>query len=412
MIGESSQQDSRNKWEMISRVWIKRLIIVLILGYLIAISIRILRQPDHFQQDFRSYYYAADAYSRGLNPYDLNQISKIHEDAIYSYCYPPYTLIFLRVLSAFDYVTSYRIFLILKLIILIFLIILWERGFLKTRLDLPLYILCIFVFHSTIYRDLIAGNISIIEQCLLWFSFYLFTKRKLLGFCVLVIAAASFKIIFIPFVLLVLTLERKEKYLYLLFSGLGFIILHLVTYLFYPVMYAGFVRNIEGLEAGMINLSSFDLVITGFRQFNQRTGIVISPLFQWGVYFLVIMIIILFILKAFRILLRIKYDEKEYIFIYLACIGYILILPFVMGYAYIILIVPTYFIIKKVENKKLWVALFGIILISSFLPGLPGFGVIFMALSKYSPLFLAYGVLMLYLYWIYSMKKSTPIYDS
>jgi len=79
------------------------------------------------------------------------------------------------------YKSAFHIFLIAKCILLTGLIYFWKREFIKTNAYALFGLFCLFAFNSAVYRDLIAGNINLVEQVLLWLAFFFYMKHRLIG---------------------------------------------------------------------------------------------------------------------------------------------------------------------------------------------------------------------------------------
>lgn len=78
--------------------WIKTVILIFFIIYIFYICYHIDLHKEEYQWDFKTYYYASRAYSMGLNPYGLENLSKIAKERIrYRFIYPPITLWFFRI---------------------------------------------------------------------------------------------------------------------------------------------------------------------------------------------------------------------------------------------------------------------------------------------------------------------------
>jgi hypothetical protein len=268
----------------------------------------------------------------------------------------------------------------------------------------------LFGFGGAIFLDLAAGNISLIEQCLLWSAFYFFLKRKMLPFGLLILIAAIFKIVPILFLFLLLLVENKRKYLYFAsFLGL-FIVIMLSSYLTEPALFSSFIQNLFRFsDIGIVNPSNFSLLSSVLLGSGKITG-VFFPDWVILIPFLIIVVAILAVsLRAFRALKISELGSKKLVALFLACLVYALVLPRFKDYSYILLLPPAYFIIKKTENVGAFPFVFILTIISSArFEVLPGLNAIFRAFWSYYPLFLAYMVWGLYLYYIFVQARRSP----
>jgi hypothetical protein len=356
---------------------------------------------DQFQWDFRTYYYAAKAYAAGLNPYDVNTISGISPVPIgLKFVYPPLTLIFFRLFILFDYNMAYYLFLALKCASLIALILLWRKRILGNNTDLLFYLFCMFAFNSAVYIDISAGNISLIEQFLIWLAFLFFLKKKAALFCLLIIIAGLFKIWPILFLFLLWFSNEEKKWIYFSGSLLMFIALMFISFMVSPELFVNFIQNAGAIyERGVRNPATFSLIMDPFQLLAREAGIIV-PVVVPRVIFSILILGILFVSwQAFRKLRMAKREDKERLFLFLACLVYALILPRFKDYSYILLIVPTFFILKRLSYWKAAPVLFILAILPSPLnASLPGFKLLSRGIWEYYPLFLAYGIWGLYLY--------------
>ena len=92
--------------------------------------------------------------------------------------------------------------------------------------------------------------------------------------------------------------------------------------------------------------------------------------------------------------------------LFLICLVYALIHPRLKDYAYMLLIVPCYYIMKTTRVNKA----FGFIFVLSILAAphllLPGFDILSALAWRYFPLMIAYTIWWLYLYEIFSAAKN------
>jgi membrane protein implicated in regulation of membrane protease activity len=158
------------------------------------------------------------------------------------------------------------------------------------------------------------------------------------------------------------------------------------------------------------NPSTFALIRDAFQLFEAKTDIFIPHGLQIGAFFIVVVVIIYVSWRAYIWLSSAGARDKEMIVIFLACLTYCLILPRFMNYCYILLIVPAYFIIKRISYPKGYILFFIIIILS--IPTavhLPGLSMIFQYMWEYSLLIIAFVLWGLYIYKIYGMPKKPSI---
>lgn len=359
--------------------------------------------PYKFQLDFDVYYYAAQAHAAGLNPYGNARFPQQEFGPInHKFVYPPLVLYIFRLFALLDYQTAFRVYLALKLILLAGLIFLWRNKFLEDKRDPLFYLFCFFAFNATIYLDIATGNVSIIEQILIWSAFYFLLKRKYGLFCLLLILAAQFKMVPILFVFLLLFLEGRKKYLYIVGALIAFGATLALNDLIAPSLFPAFARNAVSLdeaslgEKGRVNPSTLVLVREILMDLTQQSGRRMPAATIYLSYLAVVALIVWFTRRFYRAHKPYDSPEKQKILIYFICLTYALILPRFKDYSFILLLMPFYFIMKK--KSRFYVPLF--ILIAVFPlpsgPNYPGLGRISFYLGEYYSLLLAYVAWFLY----------------
>ncbi|MBW2582227.1 MAG: DUF2029 domain-containing protein, partial [Deltaproteobacteria bacterium] len=216
--------------------------LVFLLVYFLTLVLHISANFDQYQWDFRTHRKAGEIFASGLDPYD-SSILFPQAQTPFLYNYPPVTLYFYRFFALFDYKSAFHIFLIAKCILLIGLIHFWKREFIKTNAYALFCFFCFFAFNGAVYRDLIAGNINLVEQILLWLAFFFYIKHRLILFCTFCLLAASFKMTPTFFLVLLLLADDKKKYQYFVCSGFAFFGYLLVQYIIVPDMFTSAIRN-------------------------------------------------------------------------------------------------------------------------------------------------------------------------
>jgi hypothetical protein len=371
--------------------------------YCTSIITGIVSHPNLYQGDFYGYYLCAKAYGLGLNPYDA-QITKI---AIFPYVYAPFSLYFFQIFTPLNYGLAFLLFLVFKLMLVTGLIYLWHNQFLDKKTDLLFYLFCLLAFNSTFYLDLKAGNVSMIEQFMIWLAFFCYLRRKLFYFCALIMAAAIFKIQPILFLLLLLFSEEKNKHRYLAGSLAAFGMILLLQFVLSPELFSCFITNAVHTtqEGGIINPSTFTLIRELCQQLLRISDVSLLNKIALSTHFVVACTVLYVSWPAFKRIKSLKGEDKNKWVIFLACLCYALINIRFKDYSYILLIVPTYFIIKTVRISSAGLLLL-VASISAANVTLPGAPTVTQFFWNYYPLFVAYLVWVLYLYELrYKIEK-------
>jgi len=385
-------------------------IFLLSLVFIVAIS-RILIYRDNYQWDFRAEYYSAKAYLAGLNPYDINAVSRINKNVLFPTAHSPVNLFFFLFFAQFDYQTAYFLYLILKCALLFLLIRLWRSRFLDSQVDIIFYLLCAFAFNCAIYLDLRSGNISILEQSVIWLALFYYLKGRLIPFCALIIFISTFKMQPILLLSLLLFTENRKKYAYLLGSLAVFGFVFLVLYLFDPLLLRNFITSAlattKQIDCGIdnpIDTPSTLIFMRGLAQsLSRATGITLFNKIYWLAYLSVITVVILLSLRAYSYIKRWNIPDKKKWIVFLTLLVYVLVVVRLKDFSYIILIVPTYFIITRITCINAYVPLF-------LLTVVPSFDMPWRFIGNYYPLLTAYLIWILYLYEI-SLKNKQKDYQ-
>jgi hypothetical protein len=381
-------------------------IIILLLAYFITLILHVSAHEDQYLWDFRTHREAGKILASGSNPYDADILSP-QARTTFLYTYPPATLFFYRLFAIPDYRTAFHIFLIGKFVLLIGLVYFWQKHFLKKSGDTLFYVFCLLAFNSAVFLDMIAGNINLVQQALLWLGFSFYIKGKYTLFCLFILIAASFKMTPIFFLILMLLPEDKNKYKYFFGAGAVFLIYLLGQFLIVPDLFTGFIKNalIVMGEKGEVVPSTSKLIADVVEM---MAGIAGSPPPQAlaSAFFLTTAAgVVFFSCKACVRLRLADRDTRSMMEVFMVCLVYALIHPRFKDYGYILLLVPSYYIIKRTAYTKLAPFLFILFIMSNRLM-LPIAASIYDIIWTYYPLMVAYCVWGLYLNHIFSRKAT------
>ena len=385
-------------------------VIILLLAYSTTLILHISAHDDQYLWDFRTHREAGKILASGLNPYDADTLFP-KSGTTFLYTYPPATLFFYRLLAIPEYKTAFHIFLIAKFILLVGLVYYWQREFLKEDGHILFYVFCLLAFNSTVFLDMIAGNINLVQQAMLWLAFSFYIKRRYKLFCLFTLIAASFKMTPIFFLILMLLSDDKNKYKY--FFGAGAVILAylLIQYLIVPRLFFGFIKNalIVVGEKGEVVPSTNKLIAGIFEIFSKFTGLTPPEALESTIFVMIAAAVVIFSYKACMRLKREKMDNRAILEVFMVCLVYALIHPRFKDYGYILLLVPSYYIIKNIRYPKIVPFLFILFIMSNRMM-LPIVSAIYDIIWLYYPLMVAYCVWGIYLYEICGEKKDKWIF--
>jgi hypothetical protein len=379
-------------------------VIFLLLAYFITLVLHISAHDDQYLWDFRTHREAGRIFASGSNPYDPD-ILLSKDGADFLYTYPPVTLFFYRLLAVPEYETAFRIFLISKFILLIGLAYFWKREFIKEEGNLLFYLFCLLAFNSAVFLDMIAGNINLVQQAMLWIGFSFYIKRKFKLFCLFTLVAASFKMTPIFFLILLLLTDDKNRYKYFLGAGAVFLCYLLIQYVMVPELFEGFIKNALAVvgEKGGVVPSTNQLIASLFESIAKITGLTVPQPLESTIFVVIAAAVVFFSYKACTRLKHNNIDKKAMIKVFIVCLTYALINPRFKDYGYILLLVPSYYIIKNTRFTKFAPFLFILFIMSNRIM-LPIVSSIYDIIWAYYPLMVAYCVWGIYLYEIFCAR--------
>ena len=378
---------------------------ILLLVYFITLILHVSAHEDQYLWDFRSHRESGKILASGSNPYDADTLPpKIRTTFLYTY--PPVTLFFYRLLAIPKYKTAFHIFLIAKSILLVGLVYFWKREFFKQDGAILFYVFCLLAFNSAVFLDMIAGNINVVQQALLWLGFSFYIKGRYKLFCLFTLIAASFKMTPIFFLILMLLPEDKNKYKYFFGAGAVFLSYLLTQYLIVPELFTGFIKNALEVvgEPGGVVPSTNKLIAGIFEIVSKITGITAPSAFQSAIFIIIAAVIVFYSYKAIMRLKLAQVPNRAMLEVFVVCLVYALIHPRFKDYGYILLIVPSFYVIKNVHHTKITSFLFLLFIMSNWM-------MLFIVSSIYDivwvffPLMVVYCVWGIYLHEIFSLKN-------
>ncbi len=381
-------------------------VVVVLMAYSVTLILHISANSDQYLWDFRTHRQAGQILASGSNPYDASILfPKARTNFLYTY--PPATLFFYRLLALPEYETAFHIFLIAKFILLIGLVYFWKRTFLRDDGGTLFYVFCLLAFNSTVFLDMIAGNINLVQQALLWLGFSYYIRHRYKLFCFFILLAASFKMTPVFFLVLLLLCDDKGKYKYFFGAAAIFLAYLLVQYLIVPELFTGFIKNalvVVGEKGGVV--PSTNKLIGGiFDSITKIAGVKIPQFFTYAIFICGAAAVVFFSYKACRGLKLTKAANRETLEVFMVCLVYALIHPRFKDYGYILLLVPSYYIIKNIRHTQIAPFLFLLFILSNRMM-LPIAASVYDLLWAYYPLLVAYCVWGLYLHEIFARPEN------
>jgi hypothetical protein len=325
------------------------------------------------QWDFRTYYYAAEAQQRHLDAYNVDILSQLAgEKLTLSYVYPPLTLWFFRLFKLVDFSVASQGFLILKFILLAALIVLWMKYFLEGE-DLVLFLwFATLAFSSTIYWDLVAGNIGLIEQALFWGAILALMRRRLAIFTAAIVLISFFKFTHIVFLGLPLLVWKRPALKYTLVGVACFLLYLYANHYFAADDFNSFLSVAANLdERGEVYNHA---LLPFLRDCFDRAVLadLLPPLPRLVpdlLYVGTVVGLLAITWRAYRRRPRQELDRNGMLeMIFLACITYAVVMPRMKSYSFVLLIPPAYYVLRKCLKAEAFIFVFILLSLTKWTP--------------------------------------------
>ena len=385
-----------------------------VIAYFVYVIYALISNADnrYIFADFKVYHFGMTNFDLGKSPYSLAQMSDtagMPWDL--PYAYPPLTLYFFKPFHLEELLTSVYLFVAIKFFILVLLLLVW-REIVRIKSPVIFCLLLLFAFNSTLYQDLQSANVSLIIYFLVWLGIYFFLQKNYLLFGLLIVLSSIFKLTPILFLCLLFFADHKKKYLYLAGFGGLFLVYLASNYVLLPELTRGFIENmtVNTLnESGSIYNPSLSWFIKSSVSFlSEKLALPLNPLHV--LLFLGSLVTIAGISAKVLVKHLGKLQNKRermLIIIFVFCLIYSFIMPRFKDYDYVLLLLPAYFLIEKLEGKLgtayLLVILFSLSAANYRLPGLYSIRIM---IWEYYPLFLAVGLWLGYLFYLRKQRSS------
>lgn len=313
-------------------------VLVLLLG---AVFVALATHPGQYQWDLQTYYYGAKAFEEGKNPYDRDVLSAIAGSPVrFRYVYPPHTLPVLAVLTQLSLREASLLWLGLKGVLICLLF--WVWGRMLPALGEPGYlVLAVLAFNGAILADVIAGNISLVEQAFLW-SGFLMLRKNLTASALLIAAASFFKVSYALFLVLPFLVpgERRGRAVAI---GAFFVVAPLaISVLMTPGLFRTFLDTagvvVDPLERGDNNPCLFAFLLTLADVVREGTGIVIPAGAMTGFFIVHGILVAVLSWRCVRVMRRPDSPHPFTAPVFLLTLLYPLLVPRFKDYAYILLV--------------------------------------------------------------------------
>lgn len=311
---------------------------LLALGLIVLVGVRWYA----YQWDFHMFYWSAREFAAGRSPYLGKGLSFYH---------PPLLLYLYGLFTHLPESVACTVWYVLKLAALVALLRIWHRDFVRLRWDVVTITFLALAYNAAIYSDLVAGNVSIFEELLLWLGFSGLLQRRYWLFSLCLIVASQVKLTPLFFVVLLVAAVDKPQWRWLVATLAGFTLVFSLNQVLQPGLFRQFWQVSSKLdERGVDSSSLLALVRDGFDRLNlvdtrvSRLDELLYLLLVSGVG-----IATLRLLSQYRKAVP-AFDQR--LLICFACVVFALISPRFKVYTYIILLPPTLYLLPRIDWRR------------------------------------------------------------
>jgi hypothetical protein len=248
---------------------------------------------------------------------------------------------------------AYELWICLKVAALSALFVLWTRRFVKLDSTWKTTLYFLLAYNGTIYSDLVSGNVSIFEQCGLWLGFAALLRQRYAWFCLCIILVAQFKLTPIFFSLLLLVVPTRPQWKWFAVCCAGFVAVFALNFVLQPGLLHDFFTVAPALdERGTLAPGTLAFIrdvfdLAGGSHFSEGTradeaSFLIAALAVGGFSALAIA----------RHRRRVPEPDAKAI-IYFTCLAYALLIPRMKAYSYILLLIPTLYVLRALPRRTL-----------------------------------------------------------
>lgn len=348
-----------------------RNLVLLIVAAIWGYGIYSLSIAEPKQWDFKTYYYGAVAHDRTLQWWDPVVLSGVARAEIkLAYVYPPLTVWFFKPLTWLDYSAAYQVWLWVKVLLLALLVVLWCKSFLKDEDPAIVLLFATLAYGSSAYWDLVAGNIGIFEQAVLWFGLYGLLKHRLWMFTACVLLVSLFKLTFILFLALPLLLRDDGALKYSLVGGALFIVYLLLNYFTYAHEFGVFWSIITSIdERGEVYNHSLLAFCRDLVDILRGSGTVAGSTTLGSALYIVLAAVIIWQSWLAWSRRRSSGSHQDFLTtLALFTLGYALVMPRMKTYSFVLLIPASLLIMRRYLTPRNFVFLFVLLSLTKWTP--------------------------------------------
>jgi hypothetical protein len=333
-----------------------RLVATLLVWVCLGVCIYSIADDSLAQWDFQVYYSAAHAFVSGENPYrPIHPHPELKGDLIFQY--PPLTLYLFKWTTLLSLTAAKQVWLCLKLVALGLLAWIWHKDFERLDVSWPSAVFLALGLNSALLRDLVSGNISTFEELGIWFGFSLLVRNRPYAAAVVLACIAQFKLLPAALLALIPLVRPRDGWKPLAVGCAVYVGLLALNQPFSPDLTHNYLAqfsnaNLRMDDRGINNPGSLamfrDVIdLTSFMpglDYNRQSGTI--------AYYAYLAALVLILIRAGwnkRAALR---TADPRLLVYLGCAVYAIAMPRMKDYSYILMLIPTLWVIRDLGKRK------------------------------------------------------------
>jgi hypothetical protein len=295
-----------------------------------------------YQWDFHMFLGAARDFAAGQSPYRGVGLSFYH---------PPLLLHLYGLFTPLPEWLACTVWYALKLTALAALLSGWNRHFVPIRYNAATITFFILAYNACIYSDLVAGNVSIFEEWLIWLAFASLLRSRYGAFCLFLVLGSQIKLTPIFFAVLLVTVPVRPQWRWFFATLVGFAAVFSLNNLLHPDLFHDFFRVSAQLDERGTQAPSLlalvrdvferlNLIVTQQSMLDELTYVTLAG---------AIGLSSLWLLIQYRKTVKVI-DQR--LLICFACVVFTLISPRFKPYTYILLLPPTLYLLHVAEWRR------------------------------------------------------------
>ena len=297
-----------------------------------------------YQWDFYMFHWSAQDFLRGVSPYRGEGLSFYH---------PPLTLYLYGLFVHLPFPVAYELWIGLKVAALCTLFVIWSRHFVTLDATWKTTLYFVLAYNGTIYCDLVSGNVSLFEQVGLWLGFAALLRQRYVLFCACVILVAQFKLTPIFFSLLLLVAPARPQWKWFAACCAGFAAVFALNYVLQPTLLHDFFTVAPALDERGTHAPGTLAFIRDVLDLARGAHFSEGSRADEAAFLIAALAVGAFSAFAIARHRRLAAEPNTKAIIYFTCLAYALLIPRMKAYSYILLLIPTLYVLRAMPRRAL-----------------------------------------------------------